>query len=274
MINKKTIYQFLLLFFVSCLPGLQLISNATNLTIPLFQTQAFEVRGTIKNSNGEPVEGATVSSSSGAVVISKKDGSYSINCTENAVLTISHVNYNTVTIAVNKKSVINITLTSNEKENLEEVVVTALGIKREERALGYATQKVDGEQLAKVKGTNVVSSLNGKVSGLRINNTTEFWENSGISLRGESALLVIDGVIASGVMSLQDIPADMIENIEVLKGPSAAAIYGTRANAGVIIITTKKGTAGKTKISFSQDIGFAKPLRLLGVDNWNEEKKQ
>ncbi|TXH56669.1 MAG: SusC/RagA family TonB-linked outer membrane protein [Bacteroidia bacterium] len=256
MINKKKMYQFLLLFFVSSMPGLHQISNAATLKSTLIQTQVFEVRGMIKNANGEPVEGATISSSTGTIVISKKDGSYNISTSETATLTISHVNYNTVTISVNKNSVLNITLTPNEKENLEEVVVTALGIKREERALGYATQKVDGEQLAKVKGTNVVSSLNGKVSGLRVNNTTEFWENSGIQLRGESALLVIDGVIASGVMSLQDIPADLIENIEVLKGPTAAALYGTRASGGAIMVTTKSGNTPKLTVNINSNTMF------------------
>jgi TonB-dependent SusC/RagA subfamily outer membrane receptor len=75
-----------------------------------------------------------------------------------------------------------------------------------------------------------------------------------------------------GANRLADLNPNDIESIEVLKGPSAAAIYGTRANAGVIIITTKRGASGKTTVSLSQDIGFAEPLRLLGVDNWSEEK--
>ena len=186
--------------------------------------------------------------------------------------------------------------------NLEEVVVTGLASSVKRSNLANAVGSVSAKELL---GTTTIQTtdgaLYGKVAGVTVrSNGGAPGGGLSIQLRGISSLagasqplIIIDGVYASnayqrtgratvsqagasnqddGANRLADInPAD-IENIEILKGPSAAAIYGTRANAGVIIITTKRGAEGKTRISFSQDIGDASPLRLLGTDVWSEAK--
>ena len=114
---------------------------------------------------------------------------------------------------------------TEDTEILSEVVVTALGIKREEKALGYAVQKLGGEKLATVKTVDVATSLTGKIAGLNVQNSTEFNDAPSLLLRGETPLLVIDGV-PYGNMTLRDIPADDIESVDVLKGATAAALYG------------------------------------------------
>lgn len=144
---------------------------------------------------------------------------------------------------VGNRSIINIGLVSDQRE-LSEVIVTALGVKREERALGYAVQKVSGNTLQTVKGVNVATSMTGKISGLWVKNSTEFNESPALLLRGETPLLVIDG-IPYGNMKLDNIPQDDIESIDVLKGPTAAALYGSRGGSGAVIVTTKKGSGGK-----------------------------
>src|SRR5690606_40959254 len=103
------------------------------------------------------------------------------------------------------------------------------------------------------------------LDGVYVNNTTQSTGRATVSGAGNSSQ-------DDGSNRLADINPDEIENIEILKGPSAAAIYGTRANAGVIIITTKKGKEGRTKVSISEDFGLTTPLKLLGYDDWSEEK--
>lgn len=127
---------------------------------------------------------------------------------------------------------------------LNEVIVTALGVKREEKSLGYAVQKVAGPSLQTVKGVSVSTSLTGKVAGLWVRNSTEFNQMPTLSLRGETPLLVIDGVPYNNI-SLNNIAQDDIESIDVLKGPTASALYGSRGGSGAIIVTTKKGSATK-----------------------------
>jgi len=191
---------------------------------------------------------------------------------------------------------------SQDATNLEEVVVTGLASSVKRSNLANAVSTVSAKDLT---GTTTIQTtdgaLYGKVAGATIrSNGGAPGGGMSIQLRGISSLsgasqqlIIVDGVYISnatqrtgrasvtgaggsnqddGANRLADLnPAD-IETIEVLKGPSAAAIYGTRANAGVIIITTKRGAEGRTTVSLSQDIGFAEPLRLLGVDDWSEEK--
>lgn len=122
---------------------------------------------------------------------------------------------------------------------LDEVVVTALGIKREQKALGYAVQEVKSDQLTVAKGANVATSLTGKIAGLNIKNSTEFAAAPTLTLRGSTPLLVVDGIPHYNV-SMSDIPADDIESISVLKGSTASALYGSRGGDGAIMVTTKK----------------------------------
>ena len=128
---------------------------------------------------------------------------------------------------------------------LDEVVVTALGIKREQKALGYAVQEVKSDQLTVAKGANVATSLTGKIAGLNIKNSTEFAAAPTLTLRGSTPLLVVDGIPHYNV-SMSDIPADDIESISVLKGSTASALYGSRGGDGAIMVTTKKAQKRRT----------------------------
>lgn len=141
-------------------------------------------------------------------------------------------------------------------EAIAEVVVTALGIKRDKKALGYATQNIGGDKLSNVKGVDVGTTLTGRISGLRVMNSTEFNAVPKIQLRGLSPILVIDGVLYEN-MDLRDIPTDNIAEMNVLKGSTAAALYGQRGAGGAIMITTKKGLKNDgTEISVSSNNMF------------------
>lgn len=135
-------------------------------------------------------------------------------------------------------------------------MVTALGIKREEKALGYAVQKVDGDKLAAVKTVNVATSLTGKIAGLNVKNSTEFNTSPSLSLRASAPLLVIDGV-PYGNVGLNDIAADDIESVDVLKGATASALYGARGGAGAVMITTKKGKEEGLNVTVNSSTMFA-----------------
>lgn len=215
------------------------------------------VSGTVVDSNGEPIIGANVvvkGTTNGTVT--DLDGKFSLDVPESGMLSISYIGFNTQEIAVAGKSSFSVKL-GEDTELLDEVVVTALGIKREEKALGYSVQKVSGDDLAVVKGVNVASSLTGKVAGLQINNSAEISESPELKLRGESPLLVIDGV-AYGNMTMSDISADDIESIDVLKGATASALYGVRGRAGAIMVTTKKADKeGTLTVNVSNNTMFS-----------------
>lgn len=159
-------------------------------------------------------------------------------------MVISYIGFVSQEVPANKQ-LIKIAL-KEDTQNLDEVVVTALGITRSEKALGYATQKFDGEELTRVKGVNIATSLSGRISGLRVYNSTEFGVAPNIKLRGESPLIVVDGVPTNQAFS--DFNQDVIENITVLKGATASALYGSRGGNGAIMITTKKGNGKGFKV--------------------------
>src|SRR5699024_7636772 len=203
-----------------------------------------KISGTVTDSTGMPLPGVTLrvkGTTSGT--LTDENGHFSLQVPDSAVLEISYVGYQTKTVHVNGQSTLNITLFSSSSA-LDEVVVTALGIKRQDRELGYATQKIEGEELQTVKGIDVGTSLTGRVSGLVVKNSSEFMAEPKITIRGETPLLVVDGV-PYGNMSLRDIPADDIESIDFLKGATASALYGSRGGSGVITVTTKNGMAKK-----------------------------
>jgi TonB-linked SusC/RagA family outer membrane protein len=192
------------------------------------------------------------------------DGNYSIEANSGDVLRYSFVGMTTVTKTVGAESSINATMVS-EENTLDEVVVTALGIKREKKSLGYATQQVDGDAINTVKDPNFVNSLQGKASGVDVKASGTLGGSTNVVIRGYSsmfnsnqALFVVDGVPVSNVNNntadqstgrggydygnaAQDINPDDIESVNVLKGGGATALYGSRAANGVILITTKKG---------------------------------
>lgn len=162
------------------------------------------ISGTITDSNGEPIIGANVlekGSTNGT--ITDINGKFSLSVPDKSTLIISYIGYVSKAIIVGNQTVFNIQL-AEDTQNLNEVVVTALGIKREEKALGYAVQKVSGENFSTIKPVDVATSLTGKVAGLNIQNNPEFNSTPTVSLRGSTPLLVIDGV-PYGNVSLKDI---------------------------------------------------------------------
>ena len=184
------------------------------------------------------------------------DGDFQLEVPDKSILVISYIGYSPKEVAVTASTVYTIKL-AEDTQKLDEVIVTALGIKREEKALGYSVQKIGGEDLEVVKGVNVATSLTGKIAGLSINNSSEISENPELKLRGEEPLIVIDG-IAYGNMTLGDISADDIESIDVLKGATASALYGVRGRAGAVMITTKKsGKEGTLTVNVSNNTMFS-----------------
>lgn len=203
-----------------------------------------------------------------------------------SVIVMSSVGFNTQEITVGNRSVIDVTMTP-DIQSLQEVVVTALGIERETRSLGYDVGKVDGKQLTQVSQDNVLNSMAGRVAGVTINQTGAAGSTVSVLIRGATSLttdnqplFVIDGVPMSNSLNnvsekgngnqvdygnaISDLSPDDIESMTVLKGPSAAALYGTRAGNGVIIITTKSGKASKDLgVSVSSSTLFERPTRLL-----------
>ncbi|CAN5281874.1 SusC/RagA family TonB-linked outer membrane protein [soil metagenome] len=246
------------------------------------------VQGTITDETGVPLPGVNVLVQGTTLgTVSDLEGRYGINLSgENDVLVFSFIGFTSQEVKVGNRSVVNIQLVSDTR-SLSEVVVTALGIEREQKALGYSVQEVSGEQLTTARETNVVNSLAGRVAGVQITGgSSGLGGSSRITIRGESSLninanqplFVVDGVPisnqiagSSGRGNLEvdygnaagEINPDDIASISVLKGANATALYGSRAANGVILITTKsgKGTKG-IGVSVNSNVTFERPLRL------------
>ena len=222
------------------------------------------VSGTVTDSEGVPLPGATViveGTSNG--VSTDFDGVYSITASEGDVLSFSYVGFTTQKVTVGASATINVTLVSDNA--LEEVVVTALGITREAKSLGYAQQKVEGDALTKTKETDFRTALAGKVAGVQvISGVSSTFEPSYIRLRGESDVLyVVDGI----KMSSTDINTDNIDNITVLKGAAATALYGSEARSGVVVITSKRAEAGDNYINVDHNTVVSEISRLHPYQN-------
>ncbi len=220
------------------------------------------VTGKISDEKGQPLIGVSIKVKGAATGVSTDvNGVFTLEAPENGTLVLSYIGYATQEIAIGGRKTININL-SPSANNLNEVVVTALGIRKEERTLGYSVSTVGGETLNIAKETNVASSLEGRVAGLSINSTNGGAGSSArILLRGVSSasagspLFVINGVPMDNTQrgqsgewggadygdGIANINPDDIETMTVLKGQSASALYGTRASNGVILITTKSG---------------------------------
>lgn len=250
-----------------------------------------KVTGRVVDSAGEPLIGATImveGTKEGAVT--DIDGNFTINTTSKAKLVISYVGYTTQTILVGDKTTIDVTL-KEVANTMNEVVVTALGIKRAEKALSYNVQSVGSNELTRNKDANFVNSLNGKVTGVSISKSasgvggaTRVIMRGAKSIEGDNNVLyVIDGIPIfnfsggrdSGIMGegrvssegIADLNPEDIESISVLAGPSAAALYGSNAANGAILITTKKGKEGRVDISFSSSADFSSPLLMPKFQN-------
>ena len=199
------------------------------------------VTGMITDENGEPVIGATIrekGTTNGT--ITDADGKYSIKVSgPESVLVFSYIGYTTREYTVGNRSNLDVAM-AEETRKIDEVVVTALGIKRAEKALGYSVQTIKGETLTTIKTAEPGSQLTGKFAGVTVYNDSDFNNAPVIQVRGESPLIVIDGV-AFPSLGLRDISQDDIESISVLKGSTASALYGSRGGSGAIMITTKRG---------------------------------
>lgn len=240
------------------------------LTMCLFQSfvlsaQTSTVTGTVSSEkDGMPLPGVNViekGTNNGSVT--DMDGKFSIDVGPNAILTFSSLGYTQQEQGVNGQSIINISL-QEDLESLDEVVVTALNISRDKKSLGYATQEVDGEDINITNNQNVIGALSGRVAGVQVTGSSgaSMGGTQKIKIRGVNSitgggepLLVVDGTPISNANFSgsagadygnlgQDINPSDIESINVLKGPTASALYGIRGQYGVIMITTKKGKKG------------------------------
>lgn len=186
--------------------------------------------------------------------ISNENGDFQVKANEGDVLQFFFTGYQPYLLTVGKSESYQITLLDDEKK-LSEVLVTALGIKKEKAKVGYAAQEVKGADLVKARESNVISSLTGRVAGLTIRNTTDLFQDPGISLRGAKPLIVIDG-IPDQTADLYKINADDIESMTVLKGASASALYGSIGTNGAIMITTKRGGSKDLSVDFNSSTQF------------------
>lgn len=221
------------------------------LCVNVAYAQQKQVTGKVTDKAGEPIPGATVQVRGLNLGTSAgPDGSFTITAKTGDILEISAVNFGTITVTVGAGSTIG-TVTLEAKDNsLTEVVVTALGVQRQRKDLGYATTKVSNTELTKAKSVNVANGLQGKVSGLNITSVNNgVFEDVKINLRGirsllgdNNPMLLLDGVPV-GLGYLSSLNPNDIADINILKGASAAAIYGSEARNGVIVVTTKKSSS-------------------------------
>lgn len=227
------------------------------------------VTGTVTDESGETLIGASVlvkGTTTGTVT--DFDGKYSLSVPEGSkVIVFSYTGFNSQEIELGASNVVDVVMA--EGVTLNAAVVTALGIEREKKSLGYATQEVDGEEITKAKDANFINSLSGKVAGVDIKRSTQLGGSSNVVIRGtkslygsSQALFVVDGTPISNAIanttnqqtgrggydygnSAMDINPEDVESVSILRGAAATALYGSRAANGVILITTKKGTKKK-----------------------------
>jgi len=255
------------------------------------------IRGTVTDKEREPLPGVTVMVKGTSIgTVTDVNGTYSLNVNNIAsgstVITFSFMGFRTEEVVYNGNNMFNVEL-EDDSQMIEEVVVTALGIRREERGIGYSTQRVDGDMITATMPSNWSSALSGRVAGLSVSNATGPLGSGKISVRGDvslnmdgnAALVIIDGVPLSSPNynpgganpsgttqnsmdfgnGFSDLNPEDIESIQVLKGASATALYGARAANGVIMITTKSGANRQQRgigVSISSNASFDNYLRL------------
>lgn len=237
------------------------------LSVPIFAQM--QVSGTVKDNTGELLPGVTIvvkGTSQGTVT--DIDGSYSLGVPDaQSILVFSFVGMETAEVNTDGRPTVNVVLETSSIA-IDEVIVTALGISRDKKSLGYSIVEVEGEDIQRVANENILNSLAGRVAGVSINSTGGPGSSVSMVIRGATSLtgdnqplFVIDGVPLSNTLSnvggvgdrnnvdfgnaISDINPEDIESISVLKGPSAAALYGSRAGNGVVLITTKSGKGSK-----------------------------
>lgn len=248
-----------------------------------------QIAGVVKDINGEGLIGASVSiKGSKSGTMTDIDGSYSMSVPEGSTIEVTYMGYVSQTATITNQNSYDFTLKENERE-LEAVVVTALGIKRSEKSLSYNVQQINSDDITGIKDANFINSLNGKVAGVNINTgSSGVGGGSKVVMRGTKSILqssnafyVIDGIPMLNVSKetgsefdstgSSDLLADMnpedIESISVLTGAAAAALYGSSAANGAIVITTKKGLAGKTTVTVTQNTDFMRPFVKYDFQN-------
>ena len=243
------------------------------------------IKGKIVDEKGEPLIGVNVAvDGTNTGTITDLDGNFSMSALANSTLKVSYIGYATQLIAVSEKEFYSITMRP-DNEVLDEVVVTALGIKREVKSLTYNVQEMKAADLTAVKDASFMNSLAGKIAGVTINQSASgIGGSTRVVMRGlksitndNNALYVIDGIPMASMRSNQEksfyenadggdsdgissINPDDIESMSVLTGAAAAALYGSQGANGVVLITTKKGEEGKLRINYSNDTQFMSPL--------------
>lgn len=234
--------------------------------------QQIGVKGVVLDELGEPLPGVSISvKGSKTGTVTDMQGAYKIETIQGSILVFSYIGYQTVEKTVNS-STINITMKENSID-VDEVVVTALGIKKEKKALAYSVTEVKGDDLNRVKTANIATGLVGKVAGVNVvKPASGVMGSSRVIIRGNGSLngnnqplYIVDGVPITndnygqagmwggndGGDGISSISSEDIESMSVLKGGTAAALYGSRASNGAIVITTKKGSAGRVKVEYN-----------------------
>lgn len=269
---------FLIMICVMLLPAYS-VNRANNSIVLESLQQTNRISGVVKDNAGEPMIGVSVSiKGTTQGTVTDIDGNYSLAVPNaNAVLVYSYISYVTQEISVGNQTTINVTLKEDVKQ-LEEVVVTALGIKRSEKALGYSVAQLNESAVTNAKSANMINSLSGKVSGVNIRSSaSDPGSTVLINIRGQRSLtgdnqplIVLDGIPVNNSINnttsqlgssnrqvvdygnpISDINPDDVASISVLKGAAAAALYGSRAANGVILITSKSGSAQKKGLGVS-----------------------
>ena len=253
------------------------------------------VLGLVTTRSGKILAGATIKATTGETVSAGNSGSFKLAYKPNMQFSVSSVGYNDTTVTVsNPAAFLKIILFSDkDQHNLSDVKVTALGISKNGNSVGYSVQEIKGAAVQTAKETNFVNSMQGKLAGVQISgNTGSMGGSSKITIRGNksitgnnNALFVVDGVfmgnsnpvpsynqeIGGGGFDygspIQDINPDDIDQISVLKGAAATALYGSRGANGVVLITTKKGTSGKLGITYSMNAQMDKVYVLPNYQN-------
>ncbi len=259
---------------------------------PKAESTPVRVQGRVTDASGQPVIGASVIVRGTTLGVSTDaEGRFSLEVPAPAAsryLEISYLGYETASIPVGSRTSFSVTLQESSSE-IEQVVVTALGIKREEKALSYNVQQIGAEEITTVKDANFMNSLAGKVAGVTINaSSSGVGGATKVVLRGNksisqssNALYVIDGIpmynfgggggtefdSKGATESIADINPEDIESISVLTGAAAAALYGSNAANGAVMITTKKGQAGALKVTLSSNTEFLNPFVLPEFQN-------
>lgn len=268
----------------------QIILSTNKLDV-VAQNPSFPLKGVVKDVKGEPLIGVNVKvKGAGKGTITDFDGKFILQVVKGDILEISYVGYVSQSIKISDSKALDIVLTEDTKV-LNEVVVTALGLRRETKSLTYNVQQVSSDEITKVKDVNMMNSLAGKVAGVSINSSSAgIGGGARVVMRGtksisgnNNALYVVDGVPLPSSYGTQPggryegagqsgdgisyFNSDDIESISVLSGSAAAALYGSAAANGVVLITTKKGAAGKTSVSYNNNSTFYSPFVMPKFQN-------